>query len=64
MSVSLLIGHAHPFDGDEFDLHCPLAANETAELTFTPPAAGRYRFYCGTPGHEAAGMVGVLVVEP
>ncbi|MFZ2357948.1 MAG: cupredoxin domain-containing protein [Anaerolineae bacterium] len=57
-------GYAHAFDIDAFDLHHPLAANETAELTFTPPAPGRYRFYCGTPGHEAAGMVGVLVVEP
>lgn len=57
-------GYAHAFDIDAFDLHRALAANETAELTFTPPAPGRYRFYCGTPGHEAAGMVGVLVVEP
>ncbi len=57
-------GYAHAFDIDEFDLHRPLVANETAELTFTPQTPGRYRFYCGTPGHEAAGMVGVLVVEP
>ncbi len=57
-------GYAHAFDIDEFDLHRALAANETAELTFTPPAAGRYRFYCDSPGHEAAGMVGTLVVEP
>lgn len=57
-------GYAHAFDIDELDLHRPLAANETVELTFTPQQAGRYRFYCGTPGHEAAGMVGVLVVGP
>lgn len=31
---------------------------------FTPTEPGRYRFYCGSPGHEAAGMVGLLVVEP
>lgn len=57
-------GYAHAFDIDEFDLHRPLAANETVELTFTPQQAGRYRFYCSSPGHEAAGMVGVIIVEP
>jgi uncharacterized cupredoxin-like copper-binding protein len=57
-------GYAHAFDIDAFDLHRPLAANETVELIFTPQQAGRYRFYCGAPGHEAAGMVGVLIVEP
>lgn len=57
-------GYAHAFDIDEFDVHLPLAAKETVEVTITPQQAGRYRFYCGSPGHEAAGMVGVLVVEP
>ncbi len=57
-------GYAHAFDIDEFDIHAPLPANATFDATFTPTAAGRYRFYCGSPGHEAAGMTGVLVVEP
>lgn len=57
-------GYAHAFDIDEFDLHRPLAANESAEVVFTPEQAGRYRFYCGSPGHEAAGMTGTLVVAP
>lgn len=56
--------YAHAFDIDAFDLHRPLAANESIDLTFTPDQAGRYLFYCGSPGHEAAGMVGLLVVEP
>jgi uncharacterized cupredoxin-like copper-binding protein len=34
----------------------------TADFTFTPTAAGTYKFYCDTPGHEAAGMVGTLTV--
>ena len=34
----------------------------TADFTFTPTAAGAYKFYCDTPGHEAAGMVGTLTV--
>jgi plastocyanin len=57
-------GYAHAFDIDEFDIHAPLPANTSFDATFTPAEPGRYRFYCGSPGHEAAGMVGVLVVEP
>jgi uncharacterized cupredoxin-like copper-binding protein len=67
-SVTLQIvntdGYAHAFDIDEFDIHAPLTANERKSFIFTPTEPGRYRFYCGSPGHEAAGMVGVLVVEP
>ena len=57
-------GYAHAFDIDAFDIHRPLTANETLEIAFTPEQAGRYAFYCGSPGHEAAGMIGMLVVEP
>jgi len=57
-------GYAHAFDMDEFDIHLPLAANETAELSFTPEKPGRYPFYCSSPGHHAAGMVGTLIVAP
>ena len=56
-------GYAHAFDIDAFDLHRPLSANEILELTITPEQTGRYRFYCGSPGHEAAGMVGMLIVD-
>lgn len=57
-------GFAHAFDMDDFDIHSSLPANTTFDVDFTPSEPGRYRFYCGTPGHEAAGMIGVLVVEP
>jgi uncharacterized cupredoxin-like copper-binding protein len=57
-------GYAHAFDIDEFDIHTSLAANETAELSLTPEKPGRYPFYCSSPGHEMAGMVGTLIVEP
>lgn len=57
-------GYAHAFDLDEFDIHTILPAEATFGVTFTPTEPGRFRFYCGHPGHEAAGMVGVLVVEP
>ena len=36
----------------------------TGETNFTPTAAGTYGFYCNTPGHQAAGMTGTLVVNP
>ena len=55
--------YAHAFDIDAFDIHFPLAAREMVEITFTPEHPGRYDFYCGTPGHLMAGMVGVLIVE-
>jgi len=57
-------GYAHTFDIDEFDIHAPLPARAAIDATITPQQPGSYRFYCGSPGHEAAGMVGVLVVEP
>ena len=57
-------GYAHAFDIDEFDIHTPLAANETMDVVFVPDKPGRYTFYCGSPGHQAAGMVGALIVEP
>ena len=57
-------GYAHAFDIDDLDIHAPLPAKATFDAAFTPQQPGRYRFYCGAPGHEAAGMVGVLVVEP
>jgi plastocyanin len=31
--------------------------------TFTFPTAGEYQTYCSLPGHEAAGMVGKLIVK-
>ena len=57
-------GYAHAFDIDEFDVHVPLPAGATVEASLPPAEPGRCRFYCGSPGHAAAGMTGVLVVEP
>lgn len=57
-------GYAHAFDIDEFDIHTPLAANEAMDIVFIPDKPGSYTFYCGSPGHQAAGMVGTLVVKP
>lgn len=57
-------GYAHSFDMDDFDVHKPLAAKEIAEIVIAPERPGRYTFYCGTPGHQPAGMTGVLIVDP
>jgi uncharacterized cupredoxin-like copper-binding protein len=35
---------------------------ETRTFTFTPTQPGRYKFVCVMPGHEMAGMVGILTV--
>jgi len=56
--------YAHAFDLDDFDIHLQLAAKETAEVSFTPTQSGTFTFYCGSPGHEAAGMVGSITVLP
>jgi uncharacterized cupredoxin-like copper-binding protein len=32
-------------------------------VEFTPTRAGRFRVICAQPGHEAAGMVGQLIVQ-
>ena len=37
---------------------------EAVTFTFTPRAAGAFKFYCAMPGHEMAGMVGTLTVAP
>lgn len=37
--------------------------NGRASATFTPTAAGSYRYYCSQPGHADAGMVGTLTVS-
>lgn len=54
----------HNFVVDEFALEVPVAPGETTTVTIPADAApGEYRFYCSVPGHEAAGMVGTLVVQ-
>jgi hypothetical protein len=48
----------------------PVAANAFQQLTANAPSwagtlpAGSYKFHCTVDGHEAAGMIGTLVVAP
>lgn len=54
----------HDFVVDELDVKVPVAPGETVQVTIPEGAApGEYKFYCSIAGHEAAGMVGTLVVE-
>ena len=40
-----------------------LPAGATRIVTFTPTAAGRYKFYCDKFGHSTLGMSGQFVAE-
>ena len=56
------IDHAFKIDGivDEYQVK----PGQTHVFQFTPTQAGQFKFVCAMPGHEPAGMVGILVVEP
>jgi len=57
---------AHSTHGDEHggaDLHIHAAAGKSESVEFTATEPGKYQFVCTVPGHEAAGMVGTLVVN-
>ncbi|MCC6180098.1 MAG: cupredoxin domain-containing protein [Chloroflexi bacterium] len=45
------------------DLQVLAKPNQTATLTFTPSAKGKYDFICTIPGHKEAGMKGTLNVD-
>ena len=40
-----------------------VAALTTVETTVTFATPGRYTYICHLPGHEAYGMVGLVIVE-
>jgi uncharacterized cupredoxin-like copper-binding protein len=54
----------HSFDVDEFAVHVSMPGHDQVQAVFTPTKPGDYPFYCGIPGHQEAGMVGTLIVEP
>ena len=39
-----------------------LGPGESTTVTFTPKAAGAFRYVCAIPGHAPAGMAGTLTV--
>jgi nitrous-oxide reductase len=52
----------HDLTVDELGFQVAVAVGETAEGVLADPPPGIYEFYCTVPGHQAAGMVGTLVV--
>jgi uncharacterized cupredoxin-like copper-binding protein len=56
-------GLVHSFVIDEMNVKLDnIAAQATADVTFTPTTAGTFVFYCDTPGHKAAGMTGTITI--
>ncbi len=59
-----VVGDKHDFRIDEFDVATSvLDTGEEETVEFVAERKGTYEFYCGVPGHRAAGMMGTLVVE-
>lgn len=52
----------HDYTIDELEISIKAAVGGSGEATLTDVAPGTYKVYCTVPGHEAAGMVGSLVV--
>ena len=52
----------HNFSIDELGIDVDIEPGATQEATINAPA-GEYEYYCNVPGHEAAGMVGTLIVQ-
>ena len=52
----------HNFSIDELGIDVDIDPGATAETVINAPA-GEYEYYCNVPGHKAAGMVGMLIVE-
>jgi nitrous-oxide reductase len=53
----------HDYTIGELDIQIEAPVGGSGEATLSGIAPGTYRVYCTIPGHEAAGMVGSLVVS-
>lgn len=64
IDVALVNGDAvwHTFTVAELDVDLRVAAGEQGSVRFDAPE-GTYAFVCTIPGHERAGMTGVLTVH-
>lgn len=55
-------GHGH--DASGMALHLALRGRRSGEIQFTPLEPGEYEYICTEPGHQEAGMRGILRVSP
>ncbi len=53
----------HTFTVKELGIDWRIRGGGTGNRTFTFSTPGEYELVCTIPGHEAAGMVGTLIVE-
>ena len=54
----------HLIDLPAFNQHIALAPGGEFTLEFVVDKAGSFPYVCSVPGHEEAGMVGSLIVDP
>lgn len=55
---------SHNFVIDEFKVQTEVInAGQDISVEFVANKKGSFEFYCGVPGHKAAGMKGTLIVE-
>jgi len=54
----------HLIDLPAFNQHIALAPGGEFTLEFVVDKVGSFPFVCSVPGHEEAGMVGSVIVEP
>ncbi len=54
----------HLIDLPAFNQHIALAPGGEFTLEFLADKTGSFPFVCSVPGHEEAGMVGSVIVEP
>lgn len=52
----------HSFVIEQWEISVHLSPGETQVVSFVADSSGTYKYICGIPGHEDAGMVGELVV--
>ncbi len=56
-------GGRHDWVLDEFDAATAvISARQSDTIEFVADEAGEFEFYCGVPGHRAAGMYGAFIV--
>ena len=53
----------HDFTVEALDIHWSVDGGERATEQFTFDRVGTYRLICTVPAHEAAGMIGEIVVR-
>jgi plastocyanin len=54
----------HDFVQSDLNINASVEAGQKSTFEFTPTKAGTFDFTCDVPGHQEAGMVGKIVVQP